>query len=78
MEISSSSLGESVVLTLKKYGTIPVGFLAKLHNTRPAEIEDYLTALEAAGIVERRDGNVTLRASDEAPIVNTAAGSASE
>jgi hypothetical protein len=65
MQISSSSLGESVVLTLKKYGTIPIAFLAKLHNREPSEIEGYLETLETAGIIERHDGNVTLSASDK-------------
>ena len=73
MRIQSSSLGESIVLTLKKHGTIPIEFLAKLQNRGSSEIEDYLVTLEREGIIVREGDTVSLQKDDVARPVNTAA-----
>ena len=61
MEIETSSLSESIVAFLKKYGTVPVEFLAKLHHRGADEIESYLATLEDKGVIVRDGEMVSLQ-----------------
>jgi DeoR/GlpR family transcriptional regulator of sugar metabolism len=61
MFIESPSLSESIVAFLKRYGTVPVGFLAKQHKRGVEEIESYLTNLEEKGVIIRDGDRVSLQ-----------------
>jgi hypothetical protein len=54
------SLGERIILTLRKYGTVPVDFIARVNSRRVSEIEDYLQILQVDGIIKREGDRVSL------------------
>jgi predicted transcriptional regulator len=73
MYIGSPSLSESIVATLKRHGTVPAEFLAKIYNRELSEIESYLETLEDKGVIRREGENVSLQTGSE-NIVNPLAG----
>ena len=58
--IEALVLNLSIVNTLKKYGSIPVDFLAKILRRRKSEILENLGILEKEGVITLTGENVSL------------------
>ena len=58
--IESLGLNTRIVSVLKKYGTVPVDFLAKSVGRRKSEIEDDLKTLQDMDVIKYDGKNVSL------------------
>ena len=50
----------AIITTLKRYGTVDVGFIASNIGRNPSEVESYVQSLANAGVVRLHDGAVSL------------------
>ncbi len=50
----------AIITTLKRYGTVDVGFIATQIGRNSSEVENYVQSLANAGVVRRQDGIVSL------------------
>lgn len=58
--IEPLSLSQSIVATLKKYGTVHIDFLARLVARRRSEIQAYLDTLHQENVIQIDGENVSL------------------
>jgi DNA-binding MarR family transcriptional regulator len=57
---ASLSLAELIVVTLRRYGSISVDFLARVLDQRTSDVEEYVDRLEREGVVMRSGNEVSL------------------
>lgn len=50
----------AIITTLKRYGTVDVGFIASQIGRNSNEVESYLQSLASAGVVRRQNDIVSL------------------